>query len=282
MKKLITLLAILFLTAEIWAQSPANMSYQATVRNSDGELVANQQVGMKISILQGSNTGTAVYSETHNPSANDNGLVTCEIGDGSNVSGSLSGIDWGNGPYFLKIETDPEGGTNYTISGTSQLLSVPYARHAKYAANLTGGISESDPVFSASPAEGISSSDITSWNNKINENMDLVDETWTLNYYWETSSSGTSNIYYEEDHSASNGAHWFMLNELYFHVYDNGTAYTGYLLNDTTIIGTMVASSYMTGRFELNKQTTKNKATKENLGSIDPKGNIIKAKEEKE
>lgn len=279
MKKLITLLAALFIAAGLWAQSSANMSYQATVRNSDGELLSNQQVGMKISILQGSPSGSAVYSEKHNKNTNANGLISCEIGDGSNTSGNLSGVDWGNGPYFLKIETDPEGGSNYTISGTNQLLSVPYARYAKNAENLAGGITETDPVFSSSPADGISSSDITNWNNKINENMDLAGETWTLNYNWDGGFSGSTDITYNNDHTSSINFHWYLLNNVYIHVYGSGTAYTGYMINDTTIVGTMVGSSYMIGRFELNKQTTKNKLMKEKMGSIDPEGNIIEDKE---
>ncbi|MBC8344609.1 MAG: collagen-like protein [Bacteroidetes bacterium] len=86
---------------------------------------------MRISILQGTVSGTAVYVETQAPTTNDNGLVTIEIGAGTVVSGNFSTIDWTNGPYFIKTETDANGGTTYTITGTSQLLSVPYALYAK-------------------------------------------------------------------------------------------------------------------------------------------------------
>ncbi|MDX9776817.1 MAG: FISUMP domain-containing protein, partial [Petrimonas sp.] len=78
-----------------------------------------------------------------------NGLVSVEIGSGTVVSGTFATIDWSNGPYFIKTETDPTGGTSYTITGTSQLLSVPYALHAKTAESVTGGITETDPVYSA-------------------------------------------------------------------------------------------------------------------------------------
>ena len=98
------------------------MSYQAVVRNASNDLVANQSVGIKISILQGSATGTPVYVETQTPATNANGLVSMEIGNGTVVSGDFTTIDWANGPYFIKTETDPTGGTNYTITGTSQLV----------------------------------------------------------------------------------------------------------------------------------------------------------------
>ena len=86
---------------------------------------------MQISILQGSITGTPVYVETQIPTTNSNGVISIEIGNGTLISGSFSAIDWGNDTYFIKTETDVNGGSAYTITGTSQLLSVPYALYAK-------------------------------------------------------------------------------------------------------------------------------------------------------
>ena len=149
MKKYITLIVAVFLTATLWAQSPQKMSYQAVVRNASDALVKSTAIGMKVSILKGSATGTAVYVETQTPTTNANGLVSVSIGSGTVVSGDFSTIDWANGPYFIKTETDPAGGTSYSITGTSQLLSVPYALHAKTAETVTGGITETDPVFTA-------------------------------------------------------------------------------------------------------------------------------------
>jgi hypothetical protein len=146
MKKLFTLIMVIFLTFSAFSQSPEKMSYQCVVRNAGGALVTNQSVALRISILQGTTAGTVVYSETYNPNpqTNINGLVTVEIGGGVPVTGSLSDIDWASGPYFLKTETDPAGGTNYSIVGTSQLLSVPYALYARTAEN--GSLwSKSDP-----------------------------------------------------------------------------------------------------------------------------------------
>jgi hypothetical protein len=112
------------------AQSPQKMSYQAVIRNASNNLIANSTVGMQISILQGSSSGTIVYSETQTPTTNINGLATLEIGTGSVVSGTFATINWANGPYFIKTETDPSGGTSYSIVGTSEFLSVPYALYS--------------------------------------------------------------------------------------------------------------------------------------------------------
>jgi hypothetical protein len=122
MKNTFTLLTFLILTASSFAQAPQKMSYQAVIRNSGGAIVNSTTVGIKISILQGSSTGTVVYAETQLVNTNANGLVSLEIG-----SGTFATIDWANGPYFIKTETDPTGGTNYSIIGVSELLSVPYA-----------------------------------------------------------------------------------------------------------------------------------------------------------
>jgi len=139
MKRIFTILAAISLAVCVFCQVPEKMSYQAVVRNSSNQLVTNHAVGMKISILQGTVTGTAVYVETQTPTTNANGLVTLEIGGGTVISGTFAAINWANGPYFIKTETDPTGGTNYTITGTSQLLSVPYALYAKTAENGFSG-----------------------------------------------------------------------------------------------------------------------------------------------
>jgi hypothetical protein len=138
LKIALTLFTLYFLNSVIYAQAPQKMSYQAVIRNNSNVLVTNQQVGVKISVLQGTSTGTVVYAEIYNPNpvTNANGLVSLEIGTGVPITGTFASINWANGPYFIKTETDPTGGTNYTIAGTSQLLSVPYAL---FSANGTPG-----------------------------------------------------------------------------------------------------------------------------------------------
>ena len=131
MKRLIISILAMLLVSVVIAQSPQKMSYQAVIRDGGGALVANQQVGMRISILQGSATGSVVYRETHSVQTNSNGLASTEIGGGTVVSGVFANINWSQGPFFIKTETDIAGGTNYSISGTTQLMSVPYALYAE-------------------------------------------------------------------------------------------------------------------------------------------------------
>ena len=137
MKKLHTILVALLITATTFAQAPEKMSYQAVVRDASGVLVSEQVVGMRIQIIQGSEFGASVYVETQTPTTNANGLVTLEIGTGTVITGSFNSIEWDNGPYFIETETDPTGGSNYSIIGNSQLLSVPYALYAKNSGNST-------------------------------------------------------------------------------------------------------------------------------------------------
>lgn len=151
MKEIIKSIAIFLVIAgvynpqKVYSQSPQKISYQAVIRNNSDQLLVNQGIGMRISILKGSIGADEVYVETHSPVTNGNGLVTLEIGTGT-TNDDFSTIDWANGDYFIKTETDPtiSGGTNYTITSTSQLLSVPYALHAKTAEKLIGAGSNFD------------------------------------------------------------------------------------------------------------------------------------------
>jgi len=133
MKRTFFIILGLFTVIQTFAQSPEKFSYQAVVRNGVNALVTNQSVGVKITLLQGSASGTPVYEELHIPVTNDNGLMTLEVGNGTSLLGTFSAIDWSDGPYFLKSDIDPNGGTSYSISGTSQLLSVPYSLYASSA-----------------------------------------------------------------------------------------------------------------------------------------------------
>jgi hypothetical protein len=149
------------------------MSYQAVIRDNGNKLLSNTAVGMRISILQYSATGSTVYVETQKPTTNFNGLAGIEIGSGTVVSGSFATIDWSKGPYFIKTETDPNGGTNYTITGTSQLLSVPYALYAKNAGNgFSGNYNDltNKPTIPTKLSELINDKGFTGdYNNLINK-----------------------------------------------------------------------------------------------------------------
>jgi len=141
MKKITLILIFIATSLSVMAQAPDKISYQAIVRNSSDQILTNQSVGIQISLLEGSTSGNAIYVETQNPTTNNNGLLSIEIGTGTNTTGIFSDIDWGNNLYFIKTEIDPTGGTNYTITGISQLMSVPYALYAK-----TSGSSIPGPI----------------------------------------------------------------------------------------------------------------------------------------
>lgn len=139
MKNLFSILFIIIAFNFLLGQAPNLMSYQAVIWDVSGNLVAEKMVSIKISILQGSVTGTSIYSETHRLQTNINGLVSLMIGGGTNATGKISDINWGSGSYFLKTETDPTGGVNFSITGTTQLVSVPYAIHSN-SSNLSNNL----------------------------------------------------------------------------------------------------------------------------------------------
>lgn len=138
MKKILSMFWILSGFFMGLSQAPEKMSYQAVIRNGSGQLLGNQAIAIRVSVLQGSPAGAAVYSERLTGNTNANGLISMEIGTGTIITGTFASIDWSSGSYYLKTETDPAGGTNYTITGTSQLLSVPYAMYAKSAGGSGG------------------------------------------------------------------------------------------------------------------------------------------------
>jgi hypothetical protein len=142
---LTTLLLFLTVTLKVSAQAPEKMSYQAIIRAQDNSLVINSKISLRIIVHQTSAAGSAVYQETHSVTTNNNGLVSLEIGTGTVGTGSFSAIAWDKGPYFIETQVDVKGGTNYNIIGVTQLLSVPYALHAKTADRLTGGTAVTPP-----------------------------------------------------------------------------------------------------------------------------------------
>lgn len=165
MNRLFLILTGLMLTTNPWAQGPQKINYQIVLHNETNGLIVNTHVGMRLSILAGAADGDVVYTEILTPATNENGLATIEIG------GELGfeNIDWSAGSYFIKTETDPSGGTNYTLTETSQILAVPYALYAKTAESYSGTLHENDPSFQLSAAKTITSADTASWNNKQDE-----------------------------------------------------------------------------------------------------------------
>ena len=120
---------------QLLAQAPAGINYQAVARDTDGEPLANQLISVRFALKDGAPTGTEIFAETHTGiNTNDLGLFTLTIGEGANITGDLSTIDWGTADRFLTISIDENGGSSFTELATIQLLSVPYALHAQTAA----------------------------------------------------------------------------------------------------------------------------------------------------
>lgn len=130
-KQLLLTMLMAWMAILLYGQVPEKVSYQAVARDGSGTLLTNRVVGIRITILDGSATGNALYMETHLKSTNDYGLFTLEVGGGAVVSGVFSTIDWGAAARYMRVEIDPNGGNSYVNMGESQLLSVPYALYAK-------------------------------------------------------------------------------------------------------------------------------------------------------
>lgn len=145
---------------KVYAQVPQKSSYQAVIRDVDNNLIVDSPVAIRISLLQETLDGVVVYSETHQVNTNSNGLLTIEIGTGIVEYGQFDTINWAAGPYFLKSEVDPRGGFNYSLSGTHEILSVPYALHAATADSIAGIRQMVDSIMTRYPAIRISNTDI--------------------------------------------------------------------------------------------------------------------------
>lgn len=139
MRKLLTIITLLILAHLGYSQVPQALNYQAIARTADGVLIPTQNIGVRFSILEGSVTGSTLYSETQTTTTNSYGLFTLYIGKGSATTGTFNGIDWASGTdKFLKVEIAPSGGNNYQLQGTTQLLSVPFALYSEKTRLIAG------------------------------------------------------------------------------------------------------------------------------------------------
>jgi hypothetical protein len=174
MQKLFNTLCIALLCAFFWmlpntallAQTGDKMSYQAILRDAGGQLLINQKVTLKVNIRIGQAGGTILFSEQHQPTTNENGLVSVNVGGGNPILGSLGDISWDSGAFFIETQIDPKGGNQFELTTRSPLHAVPYAFHAKSAEKLSVPFEEKDPVFAESVAAGITNADTLAWNNK--------------------------------------------------------------------------------------------------------------------
>ncbi|MDB5282959.1 MAG: hypothetical protein JWO06_2034 [Bacteroidota bacterium] len=139
-KLLSILTGLIFSATSGFAQVPQGVNYQAIGRDGTGAILANQHISVSFAVHDGSAAGTIVYQETDTASTNQFGLFTVVLGHGTPVLGTFPAINWGTGNKYLEVDYDPNGGTNYSIMGTAQLMSVPYALYAgnTNASGITG------------------------------------------------------------------------------------------------------------------------------------------------
>jgi hypothetical protein len=123
-------LIFILLNSNSFSQSPQQMKYQVIVRDNTGGVIKNKTVSLRFTIVKGTPNGPSVYRETYQPTTNEFGLVTANIGNGTTIYGNFATIEWGKDIYFLKVEMDILGGTNYILMGLSQFMSVPYTFYA--------------------------------------------------------------------------------------------------------------------------------------------------------
>jgi hypothetical protein len=142
---LLSFVAIATIAITSFGQAPEGFKYQAVVRDAGNTILNNQAVGMQIEILQGGISGTPVYTESFTPTTNTYGLVNLEIGTGT-TSDDFTIIDWANDTYFIRTSIDVTGGSSYSVMGTSQLMSVPYALYGKTSGNGAGPIGPQGPA----------------------------------------------------------------------------------------------------------------------------------------
>lgn len=160
----VVLLFCMISTQGLFAQSTSFFNYQAVISDPDGGPYEGS-VGVKVTIIQGSETGEVVYSERHERESDEKGFIGFRVGEGDPVyTGELESIDWSAGPCFIRTELAPGGGFSYSISSMAELASVPIAMYARKADSIAADFQEQDPLFSASVASGITADDTARWN----------------------------------------------------------------------------------------------------------------------
>lgn len=162
MRKNILLFICMCLCTLIYAQTdkmPQAISYQAVARDAAGKVLTEKSIGVKVEILKGSTRGSAVYSETHKPKSSTTGTITLLIGQGTASTGTFTNINWGADTYYLQLSMDIQGGSDYKVASTTQMLPVPFALYAAKAGSVENGGSgeggDNRPKFILTTADGL-------------------------------------------------------------------------------------------------------------------------------
>jgi uncharacterized protein (TIGR02145 family) len=182
MKRIIHTLAILLIGLTCFSQVPQNFAYQAVVRNAQGQVLANQDAEIRISLIEGTIGGSASYSEMHLVTTSPQGIVNLIVGEGTAKFKSINTVTW-NQPTFIKLEIKLSGEPSFVDMGTSQLLSVPYA--------LKAGSLAKNPIEVLAPADQNPDEPIFVVKNSGGEVVFAVYETGTRVYVDKSSAKGS-------------------------------------------------------------------------------------------
>jgi hypothetical protein len=188
MKKLFTHLIFLIAFVSANAQAPQGINYQAVARNSSGSVLSSQAVGVRISIIDATPTGTVQFSETHSVTTNQFGLFTIVIGNGTPGTGSFGAITWATGVKYVKVEIDPAGGSAYIDMGVSKFQSVPYALFS--GSSPINGTANNLIKFTGATTGGNSVITENGTTTSVNGKVDISNATGSMNFN-DTSASMT-------------------------------------------------------------------------------------------
>ncbi len=175
----------IFIPQQASAQVPNAIDYQAVLRDNNGEKIANKPVTLRFTIHKGSINGPIEYRETHKDTTNNFGLITLYIGEGTVITGVFNNITWAEGNKFLQVELDMNNVGSYTDLGTTRMVSVPYALYAKTAESISGGITETDPIFEAwnrSNGISITASQVSDFQTSVTNNTAVLANTVKHSY----------------------------------------------------------------------------------------------------
>jgi len=139
MKKVLLLFSLVI--GFIYEANSQTFNYQSAIRDFSGNLITNQVIGVQIKLLQGSASGTVVYTETHSVTSNTYGIISLAVGTGTTTD-NFNTIDWSIQNFWLETAVDITGGTAYSVVGSSQLRSVPYANYAATTGEKSSGLEQ--------------------------------------------------------------------------------------------------------------------------------------------
>ena len=184
MKNIITLVFVCLSYLSALAQNvPQGIAYQAVAVKDGAYSVAgqnpqaiywsNKDIKVRFTIFEKYPNGSSQYSEFHETTTDDYGVFNLIIGQGSDLSGDFTTIPWELGDAHLQVEIDFENTNEFVLSVIEKFWSVPFSFNSHSADTLLGIYEETDPIFNSSIAKGITSSDTTYWNNKLDSYTEI-------------------------------------------------------------------------------------------------------------